>query len=282
MVTYVTARTFRAWKLLSLTGRFKVEHMLYPPFRAKVLPVFAVFLVGYFALLATVSCEKNEGFGGTGSITGNITEQFYNDEFSLLIHEKPAVDEEVFIVFGDDRGLGSRARTNHQGQFMFKYLYPGQYQVYYFSEDSASALGLDVERTRVVELKRGEDLDLGELVKLETLDFDDGTATIKGRVKEVDYVDASEWPNLVVESTYYVTEQEVYLTYGDHGFYDERIRTQYDGTFEFGGLIPGNYLIFLYSDDVTGEAEKVTRSFEVTLSSLEQVVDLGEIVIEKL
>ena len=239
-------------------------------------------LMGLLILSATVSCEKSEGFGGTGSISGSITEQFYNDDFSLLIHEKPAVDEEVFIVFGDDEGLGSRARTNHLGQFMFKYLYPGEYEVYFFSEDSASTLGLDVERTRRVALDRGEDLDLGELVKMKALDFDDGTATIRGRVKEINYVDASTWPNLVIENTYYVTEQEVYLTYGDHTFYDERIRTQYDGTFEFGGLIPGNYLIFLYSDDVTGESEKVTLSFEVSIGSLEQAVDLGEIVIEKL
>lgn len=256
--------------------------MCYPPFRAKMLRGFAVFLLGAFIFFATSSCEKNEGFGGTASISGSITEQFYNDDFSLLIHEKPAVDEEVFIVFGDERGLGSRVRTNHLGQFMFKYLYPGQYELYFFSEDSASALGLDVERTRRVELERGEDLELGELVKMNALDFDDGTATIKGRVKEINYVDASNWPNLVVENTYYATEQEVYLTYGDHGFYDERIRTQYDGTFEFRGLIPGNYLIFVYSDDVTGESEKITRSYEVSISSLEQVVDLGEIVIEKL
>ena len=56
----------------------------------------------------------------------------------------------------------------------------------------------------------------------------------------------------------------------------------YDGGFEFGGLIPGKYLIFLYSDDVTGESDKVTVEFEVTIEDLEQVIDLGEITIEKL
>ena len=35
------------------------------------------------------------------------------------------------------------------------------------------------------------------------------------------------------------TEQEIYLTYNNHTFYDDRIRTQADGEFEFGGLIPG-------------------------------------------
>ena len=237
-------------------------------------------VLGLMVILAT-SCEKKEGLGGTGSISGSITEQMYNDDYSLLIHEKPAVDEEVFIVFGDEKAVGSRVRTNLYGQFMFKYLYPGEYEVYFFSDDSASVLDLEVERTWSVQLDRGEDLDLGELVKLTPLDFDDGTATIRGRVKVIDYLEAS-LPNLVIERSYYGVEKEVYLTYGEHSYYDERIRTQHDGTFEFGKLIPGDYLVFLYSDDVTGESDKVAVKFEVSITSLEQVVDLGEIVIEKL
>jgi len=256
--------------------------MLHQLFREKMLPGFAVIIALTLIVSGTVSCEKSEGLGGTGSISGTVTEQFYNDDYSLLIHEKPAVDEEVFIVFGDDKALGNRVRTNHNGQFMFKYLYPGKYEVFFISGDSASVLDMDVEHTWLVELDKGEDLDLGELVKLTPLDFDDGTAMIKGRVKVIDYVDASTWPNLVIEKTYYATEQEVYLTYGDHTYYDERIRSQFDGTFEFGRLIPGDYLVFLYSDDVTGESEKVALKFEVSITDLEQVVDLGEIVIEKL
>ena len=46
------------------------------------------------------SCEKTEGRGGTGSISGTLTEHFYNDDFSSLIMQKPAVDEEIFILFG--------------------------------------------------------------------------------------------------------------------------------------------------------------------------------------
>ncbi len=105
---------------------------------------------------------------------------------------------------------------------------------------------------------------------------------IKGVVKVIDYVDLSSYPNLVIEKTYYATEQEIYLTYNNHTFYDERIRTQSGGVFEFGGLIPGKYLVFLYSDDVTGESDKVTLEFELSIDDLNQVVDLGEIVIEKL
>jgi hypothetical protein len=240
--------------------------------------VFLSFLI----VLLPLSCQKSEGLGGTGSIAGTIIEQFYNDDYSLLIYEKPAVDEEVYIVFGSSKELGNRVRTNNMGQFRFKFLYPGNYQVYFISGDSTAELNMDVEKLYELELERGEELDLGRLNKLTTLDFDDGTALIKGVVKVVDYVDLSSWPNLVVDKTYYATEQEVYLTYNKHTFYDERIRTQTGGVFEFGGLIPGNYLVFLYSDDVTGESDKVTLEFEVSIDDLDQVVDLGEIVIEKL
>lgn len=240
-----------------------------------------VILLSVVVLLA-FSCQKSEGLGGTGSISGTLSEQFYNDDFSLLIYEKPAVDEDIFIVYGNNEDLGNRVRTNDQGQFMFKYLYPGNYRVYFISRDSSSALDMDDEKTYELELEKGKDLKLGKLEKLSTLDFDDGAAMIKGVVKVIDYVDTSTWPNLVVEKTYYATEQEIYLTYNNHSFYDERIRTQTGGVFEFGGLIPGKYLVFLYSDDLTGESDKVTLEFEVSINELEQVLDLGEIVIDKL
>ncbi len=233
-------------------------------------------------VLISLSCQKSEGMGGTGSISGTITEQFYNDDYSLLIYEKAAVDEEVYIVFGNNEDLGNRVRTNDQGQFRFKYLYPGNYRVYFISGDSSSDLNMDVEKLYELQLDKGEDYKLAELEKLSTLDFDDGTAMIKGVVKVIDYVDLSSYPNLVIEKTYYATEQEIYLTYNNHTFYDERIRTQSGGVFEFGGLIPGKYLVFLYSDDVTGESDKVTLEFELSIDDLNQVVDLGEIVIEKL
>ena len=233
-------------------------------------------------VVLTLSCKKSEGLGGTGSISGTLNEQFYNDDFSLLIYEKPAVDEEIFIVYGNNEDLGNRVRTNDQGQFMFKYLYPGNYRVYYLSRDSTSALDMDNEKVYELELEKGDDFKLGELEKLSTLDFDDGAAMIKGVVKVIDYVDTSTWPNLVIDKTYYATEQEIYLTYNNHTFYDERIRTQSGGVFEFRGLIPGKYLVFLYSDDITGESDKVTLEFELSINDLEQVFDLGEIVIDKL
>jgi len=243
---------------------------------------FKLLVLFLWILPLSLSCKKSEGTGGTGSIAGTVVKQFYNDDYSLQIFEKPAVDEEIYIVYGDREELGNRVRTNHLGQFRFNYLYPGNYQVFFLSGDSTNLLNMEVEKLYKVELERGEELDLGRLEKLSTLDYDEGSAMIKGVVKVIDYVDLSSWPNLVVEKTYYATEKEVYLTYNNHTFYDDRIRTQAEGEFEFGGLIPGNYLVFLHSDDVTGETDKVTLEFEVIIDELDQVVDLGEIVTEKL
>ncbi len=256
--------------------------MLSKTFREKLFSCLKIIALSLTLALLSFSCQKSEGLGGTGSISGTVTEYFYNDDFSMLIFEKPAVDEEIFIVFGDKKEVGNRVRTNHLGQFRFKYLYPGSYQVYFSSEDSLSEVNLNVEKLYEVELEGGEDLDLGPLEKLNTIDYDDGSAIIKGVVKVIDYVDSSVWPNLVIEKSYYATEQEVYLTYHNHTFYDDRIHTQGGGVFEFGGLIPGKYLVFLHSDDVTGESDKITLEFEVSIDDLDQVLDLGEIVIKKL
>ncbi|MBN2699329.1 MAG: hypothetical protein JXR52_10935 [Bacteroidales bacterium] len=231
--------------------------------------------------LATVSCEESAGTGGTGKITGTLMRHFYNDDYSLLIKETPAVDEEVFIVYGDEEVLGDRVFASNTGRFSFDYLNPGTYTIYWETEDSTTLLDEEVTQSVGLELKSGEVRDMGTLVQFVTLKWDDGDASIRGRVKLTNYTNESEWPNLVIKDISLAQEQEVYLTYGSHSFYDERIRTQYDGTFEFNHLIPGDYKIFLYSEDVTGATQMVTIERNVTITEPEQVIDLGEIMIYK-
>lgn len=228
------------------------------------------------------SCEKTEGRGGTGSISGVVVEHFYNDDFSEHLYESPAVDEEIFMLYGDNGEVGSSTETAMTGEFRFKYLYPGSYTVYFQTDDSTSAIGEQTEKVVQVELAKGEDLDLGELEKLNALDFDDGGATIRGVVREIKYDKESVWPNLVIDYIDFAYEQEIYLTYGHHTFYDKRIRTQYDGSFEFSKLIPGKYLIFLYSDDVKRVTDRVPEIREVTITEMDELVDIGEITIEKI
>jgi hypothetical protein len=243
---------------------------------------FPALLIIFLAVAFLSSCENQEGSGGTGSISGTLTEHFYNDDYSLEIRQAAAIDEEVFILYGKDYVAGDRTTTGITGEFRFEYLYPGTYFIYYRSQDKNDVWDNEWGPTFKVELERGEDRDMGELVKLSTLDYDDGFSVIKGTVKKIKYVEESRWPNLVVEYVDYAHEHEVYLTYGDHEFYDERVRTQDNGYFEFRELIPGEYRIFLYSEDVTRVVEHVVKEFEVTITEDGQKVDLGEIVVEEL
>jgi hypothetical protein len=229
--------------------------------------------------ILTVSCDKSEGLGGTGSIAGVIVEHFYNDDFSELLASAPAVDEEIFILFGSDQTPGDRVNTGTSGDFRFDYLYPGNYQIYYRSDDSTTIVE-DEWHTIQLSLESGEKVVLGDLEKATKLEWDDGAAVIGGVVKLIKYDNDSKWPNLVVEYMDFAHEHEVFITYGNHAFTDKRVRTQDNGYFEFKNLIPGKYRIFLYSEDVTKVTEHVVKEFEVTITDFDQKVDLGEITIE--
>lgn len=105
-------------------------------------------------LLCCWSCKKQEGFGGNARLRGNVHVLDYNTTFTLLLGEYPAIDESVYLVLGNDLSYTERIRTNPQGDFEFKYLYPGTYTVYTYSNDSSFLLPqVAVSRTLTIEDK---------------------------------------------------------------------------------------------------------------------------------
>ncbi len=98
----------------------------------------AVFVLAIFTGFATLSCEKQEGTGGTSAITGKVVVRQYNANFTALIEEYYAPDEDVFIVYGDDPVYGDKTSTNFDGTYRFEYLRKGKYTIYAYSEDSAN------------------------------------------------------------------------------------------------------------------------------------------------
>ncbi len=241
-----------------------------------------LLIVILLVVVIAASCDKPAGYGGTSSITGTITTKYYNDDHSLVIRQGAAVDEDIFLLFGESDIVGDKVATGPGGKFAFNYLRPGTYTVYYLSEDITSAGTEDEVVSIAVELTEGMDYDLGDLVINKTLDYNDGTARISGTIRLVNYKNSSTYPFLEVKDTSYAQEQEVYLVYGDHEFYDERIRTSYDGYFEFNKLIKGDYKIFTYSEDITGGTEDIPIIKEVSITGETDEIDLGLIYIEKL
>ena len=84
-------------------------------------------------------------------------------------------------------------------------------------------------------------------------------------------------------SRYSAADQDVYIIYGnDDTFYDDNIKTSYDGSFKFPYLQKGKYTVFVYEDCATclSGKKEILRPIEITKKN--QVVDLDTIDIRKL
>jgi len=82
-----------------------------------------------------IGCQKEPGEGGQASIQGKIFVQEYNANCSELRAEYYVVDEEVYIIAGDDPSYFERVRTGPDGTYWFPYLRKGKYTVYAISEN---------------------------------------------------------------------------------------------------------------------------------------------------
>jgi hypothetical protein len=79
----------------------------------------------------------------------------------------------------------------------------------------------------------------------------------------------------------YAPERDIYIIYGDNYSYNDRTRTNYDGSYEFKYLRKGMYKIYVYSSDSTGAFPsgmvEVSASTEITKNN--QVITLPDLVI---
>jgi hypothetical protein len=220
---------------------------------------------------------------GSSSVKGVLIERIYNDDLSLLLSEVPAKAQDIYIMLGGNSAFNDKVETSYNGQFEFNSIWGGDYTIYYLSDDTADNSQPDIALKHEVSLSNNESVQMDTMYTYKIKDWDEGSATIKGTVMVINYKNSSLYPNLVVKDITPAQEQEIYITYGNHGFIDDRIRTQDDGSFEFNHLIKGTYRIFLYSEDVRGGTENIVKEKFVTITENEQYVALSDtIYIEKL
>lgn len=84
-------------------------------------------------------------------------------------------------------------------------------------------------------------------------------------------------------------DEDVYIIYGEQSGASDRVKTDYEGKFEFKYLRKGSYKIYIYSEDsaaIVGPpsnptAPDVAIVKEITITGKKQSVDAGTIVILK-
>ena len=84
-------------------------------------------------------------------------------------------------------------------------------------------------------------------------------------------------------SRYSAADQDVYIIYGNEDtFYDDNIKTSYDGSFKFPYLQKGKYTVFVYEDCATCLSGKKEILHTIEITKKNQVIDLDTIDIRKL
>ncbi|MDD2633871.1 MAG: hypothetical protein PHW82_00040 [Bacteroidales bacterium] len=87
-------------------------------------------------LITLISCEKKPGEGGNVTIAGSVWVKDYNSTFTEYRGEYAAMEEDVFIVYGDNIGYDDKTKTDYLGNYKFNYLRPGKYTIFVYSKDS--------------------------------------------------------------------------------------------------------------------------------------------------
>lgn len=104
-----------------------------------------------------------------------------------------------------------------------------------------------------------------------------GRSSIKGKVHMTDSFGANQ-------GEYDIPEYDVYIIYGDKDdIYDDDMKTNYDGTFEFKNLRKGNYRVYVYtevsySESANGEAP-IFKSIDIGGN---EEADVGTFEVEKI
>ena len=105
-----------------------------------------------------------------------------------------------------------------------------------------------------------------------------GAATVTGKIRVENYNGSG-----VLVNEYDGQDLDVYIVYGsEDNITDDRVRSSYDGTFEFKYLRKGSYKIYTYSDCVScanGVDSVIVKEFEIT--DKKEDLDLGALTIRK-
>lgn len=109
-----------------------------------------------------------------------------------------------------------------------------------------------------------------------------GTSVIKGKI----YVHNYNSSGTAITSEYWGQDIDVYIIYGtESNYFNDRIRTSYDGSFEFPYLAKGKYRVFVYEKCFNTMEDPCPSGMrevivETNITKNKSSVDVGTIIIK--
>lgn len=86
-----------------------------------------------------------------------------------------------------------------------------------------------------------------------------------------------------VGDLYRATDEKVFISYGSNEFVDNDVSTSPEGKFIFNYLTPGDYSVFVYSDDTTlyNSAENMVVKKQISIKNKKEKAKLDTVIIYK-
>ncbi|MDR3236159.1 MAG: hypothetical protein LBT48_05455 [Prevotellaceae bacterium] len=239
------------------------------------------YLVLPLVFLSFLSCNKDEGFGGSSSVEGLVYEVVHSDDNypvdnnSFKVDTILAAKKDVYLIFGNQGYFGDDVETDMNGFYRFDYLRKGNYTVYAYSE---YADGRKEAITNTLHIGGGSTV--AQPLYIHTGKAY-GTAMIKGTVTVSYYNSSGSYqgtgPGIGIR---------VYIRYKDEKAPIDDVRTGDEGIFMFQKILPGEYVVFVEHKASGGSVTTVkTQTVTITEEDLKAtgqcIRDVGEFQVDK-
>jgi len=230
--------------------------------------------IGIFISLLFFSCDKQAGEGGLNTLEGVVYVQNISPVLEKVGKKYPAQDENVYIQYGDSKKVNDKTATGSDGYFSFEYLTQGDYTIFAYSDDTASAennMQISISKTASLTSKK-ETSSTDTLIIYKYVDYDQGKATLTGKVDKIYYFTGNVQPKTPIPAQ----NEEVFLVnQQDKGLVD-RVRTTFDGEYKFANVLPGDYMVYVLSDQLYKD-EDLIDSVLVTVTEDSNLIELTKL-----
>jgi len=235
-----------------------------------------LFYTGAILALGLCACNKPEGEGGRSSISGKIYQIDYIDEYDNVLDTFPAVDEDVFIVYGGGDLADDDTKTNGNGDYKFEFLREGSYSIYAYNRDQEQS---ELYRPILIDVTLGKKTDK-IIDTIYIYRSGKGHSCVTGKIFRYDYNSDG-----ILKSQGYAGDVDVFLCRKDGQTYVDKAKTHFDGTYTFPYLRKGKYYVYAYSKEfIIEEGVLVTNTViskkEFAIDSFAQSIALDDIEID--